>query len=100
MYIRGSSQYNSDTYDQTYSFFMASMPLGFLHQIMAITYIDWTSDRMFHFFRWGITYDNFSVNLLLSSNPKRVNYDISEAYLPSSLAGFGNSFQLMLIYNH
>ena len=100
MYIRGSSQYNSDTYDQTYSFFMASMPLGFLHQIMAITYIDWTSDRMFHFFRWGITYDNLSVNLLLSSNPQRVHYDISEAYLPTSLAGFGNSFQLMLIYNH
>jgi hypothetical protein len=99
MHIR-SSQNNSYTDDQTYSFFMASMPLGFLHQLMAITYIDWTSERMFHFFRWGITFDNLSVNLLLSANPKRVEYDVSEEYLPRSLAGFGNGLQLMLIYNH
>ncbi len=103
MTIRGASLEHwepSDTDDQTYTILMASMPVGLLHHLMAVTQIDWKGERMFHFFRWGITYDYFSINLLFSASPKRVDYDIPESYLPASLAGFGNVFNLMLIYNH
>jgi hypothetical protein len=100
MTIRGASSEHAETDDQTFTILMASMPLGLLHQLMAVTQIDWKSERMSHFFRWGITYDYFSINLLFSANPKRVDYDIFESYLPASLAGFGNALSLMIIYNH
>ena len=100
MQIKGKSSQNSDSYDQTYTVFMASMSVGFLHQLMAITQIDWKSKRAFYYFRWGITYDHFSINFLLSANPKRVDYNVQEEYLPRSLAGFGHGLQFMLIYNH
>jgi len=85
MQINGRSSQNSDSYDQTYTVFMASMSVGFLHQLMAITQIDWKSKRAFYYFRWGITYDHFSINFLLSANPKRVDYNVQEEYLPRSL---------------
>lgn len=100
MTIRGTSLENSKTDEQTYSVIMASMPVGLFHQLMAITQIDWKSERISYYFRWGITYDYFSINLLISASPKRVNYDFPDSYLPTSLAGFGNVFNLMLIYNH
>lgn len=100
MRINGQSSVNSDSYDLTYTVLMASMPVGLLHQLMAIVQIDWESERLFYYFRWGVIYDYFSIDLLLSANPKRVEYDVPEEYLPRSLAGFGNGLQLMLIYNH
>ena len=100
MSIRGTSSKTSETDDQTYSVFMASMPVGLLHQLMAVTQIDWKSERIFYYFRWGITYDYFSINFLFSASPKRVDYDFPASYLPASLAGFGNVLNLMLIYNH
>ena len=100
MTIRGASSEHSETDGQTYTILMASMPVGLLHQLMAVTQIDWKNERMFHFFRWGITYDYFSINFLFSASPKRVDYDIPQSYLPASLAGFGSVLNLMLIYNH
>ena len=100
MQIKGKSSQNSDSYDQTYTVFMASMPMGLLHQVMVITQIDWKSERAYYYFRWGITYDYLSINFLLSANPRRVDYVFQEEYLPPSLAGFGNGIQFMLIYNH
>ena len=100
MTIRGASSEHAETDDQTFTVLMASMPVGLLHQLMAVTQIDWKSERVSNFFRWGITYDYFSINLLFSANPKRVDYDIPESYLPASLAGFGNALSLMIIYNH
>lgn len=100
MSIRGTSSKTSENDDQSYSIFMASMPVGLLHQLMAVTQIDWKSERAYYYFRWGVTYDYFSINFLFSVSPKRVDYDLPGTYLPASLAGFGNVLNLMLIYNH
>ena len=36
------------------------------------------------------------VNLILSSSPKRSDYDIAEEYLPKTVSGFGTGVQFML----
>ena len=100
MNIKGSSLLHSRTDNHSYSVFMASFPVGLLHQLMAISQIDWRNKQRFYYFRWGITFDYFSVNILFSANPKRVDYDLPTSYLPTSLSGFGQTLNLMLIYNH
>ena len=71
-----------------------------LIQLMFITQVDWDNKNVYNFLRSSITYDHFSLNLILSSSPKRSDYDITEEYLPRTVSGFGAGIQLMLIYNH
>ena len=91
---------NGSNTSQTYSAFMASMPLGMIHQIMLISQLDWDENRAYNYLRWSATYDHYSLNLILSLSPKRSEYNFTEEYLPKTLAGFGAGLQFMFIYNH
>ena len=79
-----STKPNMVTLPQTYTAFMASLPLGMLHNVMLISSLDWDGNNTYNYLRWSSTYDNFSINCMASINPNEV----------------GNSFQLMFIYNH
>ena len=98
MYI--SSKTNDSTSTQSYTAFMASMPLGMVHQLMFISQFDLEENRSYNYLRWSSTYDHYSLNFILSISPKRADYNLPEENLPSSLAGFGTGLQFMFIYNH
>jgi|TARA_Y100000310_G_scaffold213239_1_gene214145 hypothetical protein len=100
MQSNGWSSKTDSTSKQTFTAFMAGMPLGMLHQLMFITHVDWDENHTYNYFRWSTTYDNFSLNFVLSINPKRVNYDNVHEGLLNTLTGFGTGLQFMLIYNH
>ena len=85
---------------KSYGALMASLPFGMVHQLMFITQMELETERNYHYLRWSSTYDHYSVNFILSINPKRSTYNTYGESLPESLAGFGTGFQLMFIYNH
>ena len=86
--------------NQTLSAFMASLPIGMIHQIMYISQIDWEKDKTYQYLRWSSTYDAYSLNIIVSINPKRKQYNIPSESLPKSLSNFGTGIQFMFIYNH
>ena len=100
MKINGSSTAKYSSTEQTYTALMASLPINMLHQLMFIAQIDWDNSHMYNYLRWGITYDHFSLNFILSISPRRGDYNIAKEYLPKTVAGFGTGLQFMLIYNH
>ena len=100
MNIREFSTVTDSTKTHNYTAFMASLPVNMLVQLMFITQVDWDNNNVYNFLRCGITYDRFSVNLILSSSPKRSDYDVAEEYLPKTTSGFGTGVQFMLVYNH
>jgi len=79
-----SSKQNTTTSDQTFTAFMASLPVGMFHNVMLISSLDWDENNTYNYLRWSSTYDNFSINCMASINTNEA----------------GNSFQLMFIYNH
>ena len=98
MYIQ--SKYNNIQSNQNFSVFMASIPIGMIHQLMYISQMDWKEDKTYQYLRWSSTYDAYSLNMIISINPKRNQYDIPLGLLPKSLSGFGTGIQFMFIYNH
>ena len=100
MNIRELSTVTNNAKTHNYTAFMASLPINMLVQLMFITQVDWESNNVYHFLSSGITFDHFSINLILSSSPARREYDIAEEFLPKTTSGFGKGVQLMLIYNH
>jgi len=92
-----SSQKNSD---RVYTAFMASVPLGMIHQIMFITQLDWEEEKIYNYLRWSATYDRYSLNFIASISPKRSAYKAKDYLLSKTAAGFGTNFQLMFIYNY
>ena len=86
--------------DRSYGALMASLPLGMVHQLMFVTQMELKTERNYHYLRWSSAYDHYSVNFILSINPKRSTYNTYGESLPESLAGFGTGFQLIFIYNH
>jgi hypothetical protein len=99
-FMHSTNQTILDTSSKNFTAFMASVPLGMIHQIMFISQINWKDNHAYHYIRWSSTYDRFSLNFILSMNPKRDDYTISPEYLPNSAIGFGSGFQFMFIYNH
>jgi len=91
---------DGNTDDQSFTAFMAMLPLGMVHSTMFISQIDWNEKRTYSYLRWSATYDKYSLNLVLSQSPKRVEYGSPESYLPNTVAGFGSGIQFMFIYNH
>ena len=100
MNIREFSTVTDSVNTHNYTAFMASIPMNMLVQLMFITQVDWKNNHQYNFLRGSITFDHYSLNLILSSSPKRNEYDIAEEYLPRSVSGFGRGIQFMLIYNH
>jgi hypothetical protein len=100
MKINSISTEKYSSTEQTYTALMASLPINMLHQLMFISQIDWDNSYMYNYLRWGITYDHFSLNFILSISPKRGDYEIAKEDLPKTVAGFGTGIQFMLIYNH
>ena len=85
---------------QNYSAIMASFPIGIMHSSMYISQFDWSEEKTYHYFRWSSTFDSYSLNMILSLNPKRNQYNIPENTLPKSISGFVAGIQFMFIYNH
>ncbi|MFC1481258.1 hypothetical protein ACFL6E_03320 [Candidatus Neomarinimicrobiota bacterium] len=77
----------------TVSVLMASVPMGFIDQLTAIVQYDWDKSRAFNYLRWSRTYDHLSFNVMLGANPGRSGVE-------GPLSSFGESIQLMMIYNH
>ena len=102
MYItmNDNNSWSSNPVNLHYGALMASLPLGMVHQLMFITQMNLKVGRDYHYLKWNSTYDHYSVNFILSFNPKRSTYNTYGELLPKSLAGFGTGFQLMFIYNH
>ena len=98
MYI--SNSYKTQDSNQNYTAIMASFPIGIIHAAMYISQFDWSEEKTYHYFRWSSTFDSYSLNMILSLNPKRNQYNIPENALPKSLSGFGAGIQFMFIYNH
>ena len=98
MYIQ--SKYNNIQSNQKFSVFMTIIPIGMIHQLMYISQMDWKEDKTYQYLRWSSTYDAYSLNMIISMNPKRNQYDIPVSLLPKSLSGFGTGIQFMFIYNH
>ena len=91
---------NTENDNRTFTAFMASIPFGMINQLMFITQINWEENHTYNYVRWSTTYDSFSLNFILSLNPKRVDYDSSLEELPNTITGFGAGLQFMFIYNH
>ena len=85
---------------QNYTAFMASMPLGILHQIMFIAHMDWKQKHNYNYLRWSSTYDRYSVNCMLSLNPKMEDYDMPLKDSSQTIINFGAGLQIMFIYNY
>ena len=94
------NSWSNSPLDRSYGALMASLPFGMVHQLMFITQMELRTERNYHYLRWSSTYDHYSVNFILSVNPKRYTYNTYGESLPESLEGFGTGFQLMFIYNH
>ena len=97
-YMSISNKIDLDESSQSYAAFMASMPLGMVHQLIFISQLDLEENRSYNYLRWSSTYDHYSLNFILSISPKRSEY--LPIIMPNTLAGFGNGFQFMFIYNH
>ena len=95
-----SNKSNDQHKTKNYSAFMASLPIGMTHLAMYVSQIDWSEKKTYHYLRWSSTFDNYSLNWILSLNPKRNQYNIPENMLPKSIAGFGTNIQFMFIYHH
>ena len=98
--VNDNNSWLGNPVDLHYGALMASFPLGMVHQLMFITQMNLKVGRDYHYLKWNSTYDHYSVNFILSFNPKRSTYNTYGELLPKSLAGFGTGFQLMFIYNH
>jgi len=86
--------------NQNYSVIMASVPIGIIHMAMYVSQFDWVENKKYHYFRWSSVFDSYSLNMIVSLNPKRDQYNMPESAFPNSLTGFGAGIQFMLIYNH
>ena len=98
MYI--SNKYQTQNMIQSYTAIMASFPIGILHTAMYISQFSWSEKKDYHYFRWNSTFDNYSLNMIISLNPRRNTYNIPENLLPKSLSGFGAGIQFIFIYNY
>ena len=79
-----SSKDNVLTSSQTFTSFMASMPMGMFYNLMLISIFDWDENNSYNYLRFSSVFDSFSINGMVSINPSKI----------------GNSIQLMFIYNH
>jgi hypothetical protein len=97
-YLSISNKIDSDELSQSYTAFMATIPLGMVHQFMFISQFDLEESHSYNYLRWSSTYDHYSLNFVLSISPKRAEY--LPIIMPNTLAGFGTGFQFMFIYDH
>ena len=86
--------------NNTYSVIMGSMPIGLLHQAMALIQWDWVKSTTNYYLRWGVTYDRLSFNFSLSVNSSIDNEKNYQQYLSKDLEGFGNILDFTITNNH
>ena len=79
-----SREANDSISSQTFTAFMASMPMGMFYNIMLISTLDWDENNSYNYLRFSSAFDSFSINCMVSINPSEVD----------------NSIQLMFIYDH
>ncbi|MDP6170398.1 MAG: hypothetical protein QF780_10355 [Candidatus Marinimicrobia bacterium] len=97
-YLSISNKIDSDELSHSYTAFMATIPLGMVHQLMFISQFDLEDSHSYNYLRWSSTYDHYSLSFVLSISPKRAEY--LPIIMPNTLAGFGTGFQFMFIYDH
>ena len=86
--------------NQNFSVYMASMPIGMIHQATYISQREWEENKTYQYLRWSSTYDSYSLNIIIYMNPKRNEYNMPLNSLPKALSGFGTGIQFMFIYNN
>ena len=87
--------------NQTSMAVMVSLPIGMIHQLMFISSIELDENRNYDHLRWSSTFDNYSINYIVSKNPEINEYDeFEKSFLPNSILANGLNFQIMFIYNH
>ncbi|MBI89431.1 MAG: hypothetical protein CMG60_05025 [Candidatus Marinimicrobia bacterium] len=95
-----SNQFEDKKSDQIHTAFMANLPIGINHMVTYIAQLDWNQEKSYYYVRWNSTFDSYNLNMILSLNPKRNQFDIPISELPDSIIGFGTGIQMMLIYNY
>ena len=95
-----SSKKTNSTSSQTFTAFMASIPIGMGHHAMFISRLDWDENLNYNYLRWSSTYDHYSLNFILFVNPQREDYNELAEFWSQTLAEFGTGIQFMFIYNH
>ena len=86
--------------NQNFSAYMASLPIGMIHQATYISQTEWEENKTYQYLRWSSTYDSYSLNIIIYMNPKRNEYNMTLNSLHKALSGFGTGIQFMFIYNH
>ena len=86
--------------NQNFSAYMASLPIGIIHQATYISQKEWGENKTYQYLRWSSTYDSYSLNFIIYMSPKRNEYNMPLNSLPKALSGFGTGIQFMFIYNH
>jgi len=71
-------------------------PLGLLDELTGILYYDWENDQVHRFVTWRRTYDTFSFNAVVFSNPGAF---LAFPGQPGSASYAGTGIQLLLTYH-
>jgi hypothetical protein len=85
--------------DQSLTFIgtTVSYPLGLIHHLSAIIFIDISNNDLYRFVNWSATFDRWTFYTMAFWNPK--NYQLYNFQQEATLFG-GTGFQLMAVFNH
>jgi hypothetical protein len=81
----------------SFSLLNLSYPIGLFDNLNAITYYNWTDNKMYNFVNWQKQFDKISIYLMTYWNPK--NYLIPSQNTEYNLFG-GKGVQIMFVLNH
>lgn len=94
-HMSASASAKAADYDQTIhtSAVSLSYPVGIFDSVRSIVYYSWESEKLFQYYSWQRTFDDFILNLGLFNYP-------SVQGLTGNLPVSGYGLQLMFIYNY
>ncbi len=99
-YLSISNKIDADVSSQSYTALMTSIPLGMVHKLMFISQLDGEENHSYNYLRWSSTYDHYSLNFIISINPKQAGCKTPVKSTSKPLIGLGTSVQFMFVYNH
>tara|TARA_A100000164_G_C21850361_1_gene744667 strand:+ start:206 stop:1162 length:957 start_codon:yes stop_codon:yes gene_type:complete len=80
-----------------FSALLISKPINFLHKVILITQIDWNNKYQYNYFQWNTSFDRFSINYILSINPKEI---VPRFQRENTSIDYGISHKIMFIFNY
>ena len=97
LYISTSEKFFTARETGNFSAFLADYPVGLLDRLNGIFHYDWENNNLYHFFRWGRVYDNWSFFLLAFWNPAMNT--LSQLQNHSNYFA-GKGIQILIVFNH